>query len=171
MSDETSAADDPESARLEDRAMIAELMHRYAWAIDELDLDALDEVFTADAYLDYSSNPGGFAGTLPEVKEWLRASLSFFTVRLHSMANTLIEFSGPDRARAKTMVHNPMGARTREGPPHMFTVGARYDDDLVRSATGWRIARRVETLLFLDGGLPSELVGPDDAPGTAATRA
>lgn len=160
-------AGSPVSAvRVEDRMMITELMHRYAWAIDELDMDALDTVFTPDAHLDYSSNPGGFAGSLPEVKEWLRASLSFFTVRQHSMANTLIEFTGTDSARAKTMVHNPMGARTRQGPAHMFTIGARYDDDLVRTAPGWRIARRVETLLFLDGRLPSELIGPDEDPSS-----
>ena len=146
--------------RLEDRAEITELMHRYAWAIDELDLDSLDDVFTADAHLDYSSNPGGFAGALPEVKEWLRVSLAFFVVRQHSMANTLIEFIDDDHARAKTMVHNPMGARTRSGAPHMFTIGARYDDELVRTDHGWRIAQRVEALLFLDGTLPLELVDP-----------
>lgn len=146
--------------RQEDRVAIADLIHRYAWAIDELDLDALDDVFTADAYLDYSSNPGGFAGALPEVKEWLRTSLSFFVVRQHSMANTLIDFVADDHARAKTMVHNPMGARTRSGPPHMFTIGARYDDELARTPNGWRITTRVETLLFLDGRLPDELVGP-----------
>lgn len=147
--------------RLADRAEILDLMHAYAWAIDDLDLDALDDVFTADAFLDYSSNPGGYAGALPDAKAWLLASLSCFVVRQHSMANTMITFVDDDHARARTMVNNPMGARVRSGRPHMFTVGARYDDELVRTAQGWRIARRVETFLFLDGSLPPELIGPD----------
>jgi 3-phenylpropionate/cinnamic acid dioxygenase small subunit len=152
--------EEPAMTRLDDRAEITELMHRYAWAIDELDLDVFADVFTADAHLDYSSNPGGVSGGLAEVAEWLRASLAYFVVRQHSMANTLIHFVDDDHARAKTMVHNPMGARTRAGRPHMFTIGARYDDELIRTPAGWRISQRVETLLFLDGTLPSELVGP-----------
>ncbi len=151
------------TSRLDDRAAILDLMHAYAWAIDELDLDALDDVFTPDAYLDYSSNPGGYEGPLPDAKAWLLASLSYFVVRQHSMANTMITFVDDDHARARTMVNNPMGARTTSRRPHMFTIGARYDDELVRTDAGWRIARRVETFLFLDGTLPPELIGPPEA--------
>jgi hypothetical protein len=149
--------------RTKDRAEITELMHRYAWAIDQHDFDALDAVFTPDALLDYSSNPGGIAGSLAEVKPWLRRSLSAFVAMQHLMANTIVEFGGKSRARATTMVFNPMSARAREGAPHHFRIGGRYDDELVRTPHGWRIAKRVETLLFLDGSLPPELVFPDDA--------
>ncbi len=147
--------------RTKDRAEITELMHRYAWAIDEQDFDALDGLFTSDAHLDYSSNPGGFAGALPEVKAWLAKNLAAFVAMQHVMANTVITFDGKKRARAKTMVFNPMGARARAGAPHYFRIGARYDDNLVRTSGGWRINRRVETLLFLDGSLPPELVFPE----------
>ena len=51
-----------------------------------------------------------------------------------------------------------MGARTREGPPHFFYIGGRYDDEFVRTAAGWRIAKRVETLLWFQGSLPPELL-------------
>ncbi len=149
------------AARLDDRAEILDVMHTYAWAIDELELDALDHVFTQDAFLDYSSNPGGFAGSLPEARAWLQASLSYFVVRQHAMANTMITFVDDNHATARTMVNNPMGARVRQGRPHMFTIGARYDDELEKTAHGWRITKRVETLLFIDGSLPPELIGPD----------
>ncbi len=149
------------SRRTKERIEIQELMHRYAWAIDEQRFDDLDGVFTHDAVLDYSSNPGGVAGPLAEVKPWLQRSLSAFVVSQHLMANTVIEFDGAEHAHAKTMVFNPMGARTRAGAPHMFSIGARYDDELRRTDDGWRITSRVETLLFLDGTLPNELVFPD----------
>ena len=53
---------------------------------------------------------------------------------------------------------NPQGAATREGPLHFFFVGGRYDDDFVRTAAGWRIAKRVETTLWFEGSLPAELL-------------
>jgi 3-phenylpropionate/cinnamic acid dioxygenase small subunit len=144
-----------------DRAAITDLLHTYAWAIDGQDWDLLDTVFTPDAHLDYTSNPGGVAGPYPEVRAWLASVLPYFPVTQHLMSNSLITLDG-DRATAKTMVYNPQGARTRNGPPHIFNVGARYDDALTRTAGGWRITRRVETTILFDGALPNELVGPDD---------
>ena len=54
-----------------------------------------------------------------------------------------------------------MGAATREGPLHYFFLGGRYDDELVRTPDGWRIAKRVESLLWFQGSLPKELIVPD----------
>lgn len=144
-----------------DRLAITDLLHTYAWAIDEQDWDLLATVFTPDAHLDYSSNPGGVKGGFAEVRDWLASVMPYFPVTQHLMSNSLVTLDG-DRATARTMVHNPQGARTRQGPPHIFYVGARYDDELVRTDAGWRIAKRVETTIWFDGTLPSELVGPDD---------
>ena len=44
------------------------------------------------------------------------------------------------------------------GPLHFFYVGGRYDDELVRTAEGWKIAKRVETTLWFEGTLPTELL-------------
>ena len=144
-----------------DRLAIHDLLRVYAWAIDLQDWDLLDTVFLPDAELDYSSNPGGAKGPYPEVKAWLATVMPYFPVTQHLMSNSLVELDG-ERATAKTMVHNPQGARTRSGPPHIFHVGARYDDELVRTAAGWKIAKRVETTIWFEGSLPNELVGPDD---------
>ena len=85
--------------------------------------------------------------------------MSAFPVTQHLMANIEVVLDG-DRATARTMVTNPQGAATREGPPHFFYVGGRYDDEFVRTPDGWRIACRVETLLWFEGSLPSELIFP-----------
>lgn len=144
-------------AELADRAEIQDLIHRYAWAIDSRDWALLDTCFTDDAHVDYSSNPGGVAGPYREVRPWLEQNLAAFAVMQHLMANVDVHLDG-DRATARTMMVNPMGAKTREGPPHFFWIGGRYDDELVRTPTGWRIARRVETLLWFQGTLPDELL-------------
>jgi len=148
-------------AEVADRLAITDLLHTYAWAIDAQDWALLDTVFTPDAQLDYSSNPGGVAGPYPEVRAWLESVMQYFPITQHLMSNSIVTLDG-DRATAKTMVHNPQGARTRTAHPHMFFVGARYDDQLVRTDAGWRIAQRVETLLWMHGGLPAELIPPED---------
>jgi hypothetical protein len=146
-------------SELADRAEIHDVIVRYGWAIDTKDWALLDTCFTGDAYVDYSSNPGGVQGPYREVRGWLEKMMSAFPVTQHLMANILITLAG-DRATCQTMVTNPQGAATREGPLHFFFVGGRYDDELVRTAAGWRIARRVETTLWFQGSLPKELLFP-----------
>jgi 3-phenylpropionate/cinnamic acid dioxygenase small subunit len=140
-----------------DRAEIHDVIVRYGWAIDTKDWDLLDRCFTEDAYLDYTSNPGGKEGPYPKVRAWLAKVMSAFPVTQHLMANIDVNLDG-DRAIVRTMVTNPQGAATREGPLHFFYVGARYDDDFVRTPDGWRIAKRVETTLWFEGSLPPELL-------------
>jgi hypothetical protein len=135
-------------------------MVRYAWAIDTKDWEELDHVFLPDAWLDYSSNPGGAAGPYPEIRAWLEKSLAPFPVTQHLVTNIDPTVAG-DRATCRTMVYNPMGAATREGPLHFFFMGGRYDDELVRTPDGWRIAKRVETALWFNGSLPKELFVPE----------
>jgi 3-phenylpropionate/cinnamic acid dioxygenase small subunit len=142
---------------LSDRAEINDVIVRYGWAIDTKDWALLDTCFTEDAFVDYSSNPGGKAGPYTSVRSWLERVMSAFPVTQHLMSNVDITLDA-DRARVRTMVTNPQGAATRAGPLHFFFVGARYDDDFVRTSDGWRIARRVETTLWFQGSLPPELL-------------
>src|SRR5262249_15058125 len=121
------------------------------------DWDLLDTCFTADAEVDYSSNPGGKAGPYRQVRSWLEKKLSAFPVPPHLLSDIEVRLDGGP-ATVRTMVVNPQGAATREGPLHFFYVGGRYDDDFVRTEGGWQIARRVETTLWFAGSLPTELL-------------
>lgn len=143
--------------QLSDLAEIRDVVNRYAWALDTKDWALLDTCFAADAYLDYSSNPGGKEGPYSEIRGWLEHQLAAFVMLQHLMMNAEVQLDG-DRATVRTMMANPMGARTKAGPPHVFYVGGRYDDEFVRTADGWRITRRVETLLWFEGSLPPELI-------------
>ena len=71
--------------QLSDRAEILDVVHRYAWSIDTRDWDALDTCFSEDAYVDYSSNPGGTEGPYREVRGWLEHNLAAFVVMQHLM--------------------------------------------------------------------------------------
>ena len=142
---------------LSDRAEIHDLIVRYGWAIDTKDWALLDSCFTEDAFVDYSSNPGGKVGPYREIRGWLEKVMSAFPVTQHLMSNIDVQLDG-DRATCRTMVTNPQGAKKRDGGLHFFYVGARYDDELVRTAGGWRISKRVETTLWFEGSLPDELL-------------
>jgi 3-phenylpropionate/cinnamic acid dioxygenase small subunit len=138
--------------QVSDRIEIDDLLTRYAKAIDSKDYELLDTCFIPDADVDYVSS-GGIAGKYPEVRAWLEKALAIFPVTVHSLSNSEIELDG-DRARGRTLVTNPMLTRDGEGNQSIFTVYAYYEDDLVRTGEGWRIARRFEQQVLLDGNLP-----------------
>ena len=143
---------------ISDRVEIQDLLVRYTVAIDRKDWKLLDTCFTPDAYVDYTST-GGSKGVYPEVRRWLEKALAPFPMTVHYISNSTVELAG-DRARARTYVINPMGFPKPDGSLHIFTVGGYYQDELVRTAEGWRIARRVEEQAFLDGTLPEALRPP-----------
>lgn len=138
--------------QVSDRIEIDDLLTRYAKAIDTKDYELLDTCFIPDADVDYVSS-GGIAGKYPEVRAWLEKALAIFPVTVHSLSNSEIELDG-DSARGRTLVTNPMLTRDGEGKESIFTVYAYYEDDLVRTGEGWRIARRFERQILLDGNLP-----------------
>ena len=143
---------------LSDRLEIQDLLTRYTVAIDTKDWKLLDTCFTPDAHVDYTAT-GGTKGAYPEVRAWLEKALAPFPMTVHYISNTTVELDG-DRARTRTYVLNPMGFPNPDGSLHMFTVGAYYNDELVRTPEGWRIARRVEEHAFLEGSLPKALQIP-----------
>lgn len=121
---------------------IQQLLAAYVFAIDAKDYDALDAVFVPGATVDYRAAGGG-AGTWPTMKAWLKGALAPFPLTQHLIGLPLIRLEG-DRASARTMLFNPMRLARSSGE-ELFFVGCTYVDDLVRTAEGWRIAKRVET--------------------------
>ena len=131
-----------------DRIEINDLLIRYTVAIDEKNWELLDTVYTPDAKIDYTES-GGIKGEYPEVRAWLAKALAPFVMTQHLISNSVVELNG-DSAAARTMVFNPMGTDDGKGGLRMFYVGAWYEDVLVRTAEGWRIAERFERKAFMD---------------------
>lgn len=127
---------------ISDRLEIQQLMTDYATALDEYDIDRMDEIFTPDAYIDYRAM-GGIDGRYPEIREWLKASLKNFSNYYHMIANISIKIDG-DTATSKIVCFNPMGVPMPDGSTQMMFLGLWYRDKHVRTAKGWRIAERVE---------------------------
>ena len=143
---------------ISDRIQIGDLLTRYTVAIDQKDWSLLDTCFTPDAHLDYTS-AGGVAGDYPKVRAWLEVVLAPFPMTVHYITNSVVDLDG-DAATARTAVLNPMGFQNEDGSMHLFTVGAHYHDELVRTDDGWRIRERIEESAFMDGTLPEALTIP-----------
>ena len=80
-------------AQLADRLEIESVLARYAWALDAREFDLLDDVFTPDAFLDYTT-AGGIKGNFPEVKAWLTEVLPYFPAYQHLVSNIDVTFDG-----------------------------------------------------------------------------
>jgi ketosteroid isomerase-like protein len=124
---------------ISDRMEIQELMVTYCYAIDDHDWDALDDVFTPDAIIDYTEMVG-VKGKLPEIKAFLAASMDALSGSQHIINTSKIVIEG-DRAHGRTVCTNPMVLKP-DG--HVFIVGLWYRDEFVRTPKGWRISSRYE---------------------------
>jgi ketosteroid isomerase-like protein len=123
---------------ISDRLEIQQVLVDYANAIDRRDFDALEQVFTADAYIDYRPM-GGIDGHFPQIKAWLGPALAGFPQYQHLVGNMDIRIDG-DTAIARTACFNPMAVA---GGQVMF-LGLWYRDKFLRTPEGWRIRERIE---------------------------
>lgn len=122
-----------------DRAAIAEVLARYARAVDARDLPGVGACFTADAAYDGSLGRGTIATVLPALAE----AMTRYERTLHLLGAPAITVDG-DGATADTpcvAFHRLVDA----GGPRDLVTAVRYVDALVRDGDGWRIAgRRVQ---------------------------
>jgi 3-phenylpropionate/cinnamic acid dioxygenase small subunit len=144
------APDDLTERELSDRARIGDLLDAYAAAVDARDWEGLRAVFAPDAVLDYSDS-GGPKGALEEVLPWLRESLELFAATQHLITNRAIELRGGE-ATSRSSYFNPMGRSRDDGGLDMLYVGGTYEDRFRRTRDGWRIAERVQTISWMQGG-------------------
>jgi len=131
---------------ISDRMEIQDLFVAYSYAIDSRTWDGLDDVFTPDAFIDYSVF-GGSSGDLASTKEFLASAMTMFPVFQHMVSGSTITIDG-DTAEAKTQCHNPMTMGEGDDPDLMF-CGLWYKDKLVRTPAGWRIKERVEEKCYM----------------------
>ncbi|MDX6739988.1 nuclear transport factor 2 family protein [Actinocorallia sp. A-T 12471] len=122
-----------------DRMEIADLLARYALAVDTGRWSLLDSVFHPDAVLDYTAT-GGAKGALPEVRGWLSEVLPAFPGRLHLLGPPAIAFDG-DHAGV-TVAFTDTLAPSREplgrDAPGLIQGGGYYHHRMERTPSGWR---------------------------------
>jgi hypothetical protein len=139
--------------RLADRARIHDLILRWSRAIDRLDLDAIRDVFHADAIDNHGAYNGGVEGLI----DWIRNRHSRIPFSMHLVGNMLIEFADDDNAVVESYTMT-MQRYPREGRASLtalvgdmpdttaaatdLLICARYVDHVSRRDGVWRIATR-----------------------------
>ena len=142
------AAEDPQAAlqKIADRAEIAELVTRYVTALDGLDADAYEGVFTVDGEYDVTGNVYKGRPAIRKIVTDLQASRArneaagTTSPRLyHVMANHSIEILDAANAR-----HQSYAQTVRLADNGQFVVGfmGRYEDVLVKVDGQWLIKSR-----------------------------
>jgi 3-phenylpropionate/cinnamic acid dioxygenase small subunit len=118
---------------------------RYCEIVDAKAFDAMEEVFTADATGDYTQALG--PGVISPNRASLIASMhrnlgpgSLCGATHHNVGNFRITLAG-DTAHAVVNYHAVhRGTGRLQGA--LYTMWGHYDDDLVRTPDGWRVAAR-----------------------------
>lgn len=120
----------------EDRQDIADVLLRYATGIDRRDWPLFRTVFTDDCELDYGE-VGSWQG-VDAVTEFMQQAHAIAGHTMHRLTNQVITVDG-DSAQARTYVDALiMLADNNSG----VNAAGFYDDDIVRTEAGWRVARR-----------------------------
>ena len=122
---------------------IRETLYRYSLMVDRRRWELIDEVFTEDAIIDYTSvGAGAGRGPHREQLHWLDEMLKPWPMNLHLISNEIIDLDG-DRAKSTCCFNAPMGNKDDQGKSTFLTNAGYYHDEWLRTAAGWRIRDRV----------------------------
>lgn len=138
------------SAELVDRALVTDLIHEYCRALDAMELDALAALFTDDCLVEYgptlySHGVRALRSDLARLWRWSRTA--------HHSSNVQLRFTDVDTALATSAVwawHEAPDGTTA-------TMTGQYHDTAVRTADGWRIARRRQYMTGSDPGFTVDI--------------
>ena len=120
---------------LADRLELPELPGRYGDAIDDRDWYRLAEIFTEDAVFDLTDLGEPRLQGLAEIKRYMDQDARH--PRAHLMTNIYVDDTG-DGVR--------LSFRIAALLPEGRTGTVSYYDDVVKTASGWRVRHRIITL-------------------------
>ena len=137
---------DTRTEEITDKQHIRELQNHYSYSIDFGKYDNLDGMFTHNATYNFVT---GSTDNIEALKKTIRDALSPLTTSQHINNNQWAEIEG-DLAKAGCYFTVHMYKEGLTDGEH-FEMGGRYDDELVRTADGWRFSKRTISILWSDG--------------------
>lgn len=133
-----------------DRLALSALVHRYAAAVDDRDIDAVVELLTGDAELVLPNPPDVLTPARSHHgHDAIRAALAAVTGvgRTHHSIDSEVYRSGmqADVAQGRIGATAHHWSRQHDGITDLVWY-LRYDDDYRRTETGWLFTRRTLTI-------------------------
>lgn len=126
--------------RIEDRIAIEAAIHAYAFHFDRAEPEAVADLFTEDAVIDYGPDFPAMQGRAVFLPAIARGLAELFAATSHHVSNIAVTFEGEDRAR--TVAYLYAWHRYRDGRPDS-ELWAQYHHAFVRTPAGWKIAHLV----------------------------
>ncbi len=131
---------------LRDRVDILDTVTAYFIAIDHREFERLDRVFSPDAVADFDGKAVGPG--LDAIIDFVagRGKVDYpvdiqnLQLSQHQISNHVVRIEG-DQAWSETYATAYLVDRPVSGP-RMRTRGLRYQDELTRTADGWRVSNR-----------------------------
>jgi 3-phenylpropionate/cinnamic acid dioxygenase small subunit len=148
-----------------DRLSLHDLAHRYAAYVDDRDLDGVTGLFPVGAVLAVPEPPDHLAPVRehhgPDGVRGALEALAPFRRTLHEVAGIVLDAdSGAVRGRVTGAAHHYL-----ERADGLLDVcwRVRYDDRYVRTADGWRFARRAVHVVALETATVRQVLGRSEA--------
>lgn len=138
-----------------DRFQIEDVLARYCTALDSKRWAMLADVFAPDGVAEFGDLGGRHEGP-HAIAEFVRSVLGGLDASQHLLGNEVVSVDG-NRAVA-TCYFQAQHFLVSANGGNTYLVGGIYDDELVRTSEGWRIALRRLTPTWYDGntGVVSE---------------
>ncbi len=127
---------------------IRQLAARYCWALDALDREMLADVFTSDAT---ASLGRGTQNGFDEIWSWIHGVLSHLDASQHLIGSHLIDLADDGQSGTSKCHFTAQHVRRSAGDHTQYIVAGSYDDRLVRTGEGWRIAHRTLKVIWTSG--------------------
>ncbi|MGA5068106.1 nuclear transport factor 2 family protein [Streptomyces exfoliatus] len=133
-----------------DTAAITRLFDRYLRSLD--DRGGFDETWAASFFTEdaTTSTPAGDVRGRDAIASNVRMAMGLFDRTVHFSSNYLIELDG-DRA---TLLGNQLSTHVLAGDGGLFVSGGRTENELVRTAEGWRLSRADLHIAWKQGNPP-----------------
>jgi 3-phenylpropionate/cinnamic acid dioxygenase small subunit len=125
------------------RADVAEVLVRYATGIDRRDWELFRSCFIDDCEADYG--PIGVWHNAEEITTWMRTTHEPAGHTMHRVTNQVVTANGSGATARSYVDALVMFAGNKSGT----RSAGYYDDELVPTDDGWKIARRRFTLVLL----------------------
>lgn len=136
---------------LQDRMDVGDVVTRYAFAVDERDWTAFDDIFADEVHLVVPHvEQGKPVLARDEIVQLIRDTTSGFAATHHLVVNQLVKLDG-DNARCKAYANAWHTLPTEPGVKDYVLVRGYYDFGLERTSAGWRVSELLITVAGAEG--------------------
>jgi SnoaL-like protein len=138
--------DEASLRRLHDWLAIQKLVYRYSDSITRGDWELTAETLTIDAVWEIPALELHFEGSNAFL-DYLRSTIATDSVLIQTAHGSVINFTGPDAATARTTINEIVRSPTVNGELHGV-----FFDDMSRFDDGWKFTHRLFVPLYSDAG-------------------